>query len=1182
MNTISRFRASVPKTLTDHILTIQLSCATLLLAGAFFIFWPFLVQAADADVRINEFSSAGSEEWVELYNEGDAEVSLAGWTLIQHTGGELTGTSTFAALPSSIAAGEYLVIEGDGLNDGGDVITLLNTANVEIDTVAYGDAANANVSAPGADETGAFIEGDWEISTFPTPGAENALEEPCAAVILEEEDSCFTSLEDAIGDAEDGETILISGTIGAVDDYTAYEITAPITLQGEEGAKVYGSFIIKTDGVTVDGLTMYTRGGGNGPLKTAIDVIAKKVTITNNVFELPNPEAVASEGGVGNGVTIWPHGEGEVDYDVSGNTFTGYDADTSDWSSSAFQIAEGLGLSRFDMDDDVSEVVDLDPETEKELASGNTYIGSSNNYVHSNWSSGVSYKYVLASTEAQLGSLQYMADNATLLLGDDITVLEQFTIDRPIIVDGNGFSLNAGYAFDGDQSNNSVVGIIGTDEVTLQNLVVDGTEGTGLHGVNVYESTAVTLEDVTLSNNSKSGMTVNGSVVTATNLNTEGNSWGAVNVDPGSGVTDPSMFTLVSGDLADLNQIWSDGNNVIDTATVTVIVPEDYDEYPVFGTTKIFWTNKTPANVAMIGDVVYSSIEAAVEAVTSGGIVTLGAGTYEENIVVDKPLTIRGAGSGETNITAGSSGEPGENNTAIFIKSSEVSVEGLSLIGTGSSQNRGITLLGGIGSIVVDDVEASGFVTGIYINPGVSASISDYYAHDNTVGIGSDGVAHVVVEDSRFIENTAEGIGSSDVQVGGLSITRSSFIDTGVGVAHYGGPGTIGATNNWWGSTEPDFETVISGDVTHIPWYINSSRTILSSTVSGGTLTTDDEEVTVDAGEEEGEAALPAGVTELALGNSTSLDLSAGTKVTGDRKEVTLKSGTDNTPVVLKNSTMSNVSVTIPDNTKISGPANWDGKIQPPKTEAPSGTAPAGFSVGGTVITVGSSNGTLLFDEPVELLLEGVTGTVGYKPAGSDTWIEITEQCEGSYNNPGEPSDDEGECYISNGTDTKIVTFHFTSFGSLVTTSSESSGGGGGFYSGSISSDVTEEETTGVIGEGAVLGASTYRFSTDMTIGARGAQVVELQERLRAEGFFTFPTSTGYFGPITQEAVKQYQTAHGISATGFVGPLTRASLNASTSTKNPVVQAQLDTLRLQAVALMQQLVVRLQAQLENN
>lgn len=80
---------------------------------------------------------------------------------------------------------------------------------------------------------------------------------------------------------------------------------------------------------------------------------------------------------------------------------------------------------------------------------------------------------------------------------------------------------------------------------------------------------------------------------------------------------------------------------------------------------------------------------------------------------------------------------------------------------------------------------------------------------------------------------------------------------------------------------------------------------------------------------------------------------------------------------------------------------------------------------------------------------------------------------------------------------------------------------------------------------GQVLGEQTFVFTTDLSMGMQSNDVMELQKRLRAEGFFNFLTNTGYFGPITFEAVKQYQAAHPTIGyvTGFVGPLTRAELN---------------------------------------
>lgn len=71
-------------------------------------------------------------------------------------------------------------------------------------------------------------------------------------------------------------------------------------------------------------------------------------------------------------------------------------------------------------------------------------------------------------------------------------------------------------------------------------------------------------------------------------------------------------------------------------------------------------------------------------------------------------------------------------------------------------------------------------------------------------------------------------------------------------------------------------------------------------------------------------------------------------------------------------------------------------------------------------------------------------------------------------------------------------------------------------------------------------------ISTNLTIGSRGVDVVTLQNFLIQKGFLTIPNglAKGYFGQLTKSAVATYQAAVGLEATGFVGPETRAKINA--------------------------------------
>ncbi len=67
-------------------------------------------------------------------------------------------------------------------------------------------------------------------------------------------------------------------------------------------------------------------------------------------------------------------------------------------------------------------------------------------------------------------------------------------------------------------------------------------------------------------------------------------------------------------------------------------------------------------------------------------------------------------------------------------------------------------------------------------------------------------------------------------------------------------------------------------------------------------------------------------------------------------------------------------------------------------------------------------------------------------------------------------------------------------------------------------------------------------FVSNLTIGSYGNEVAQLQQRLASTGIYAGPV-TGYYGALTQAAVRQYQSIHGLPPVGNVGPATRALLN---------------------------------------
>lgn len=76
-----------------------------------------------------------------------------------------------------------------------------------------------------------------------------------------------------------------------------------------------------------------------------------------------------------------------------------------------------------------------------------------------------------------------------------------------------------------------------------------------------------------------------------------------------------------------------------------------------------------------------------------------------------------------------------------------------------------------------------------------------------------------------------------------------------------------------------------------------------------------------------------------------------------------------------------------------------------------------------------------------------------------------------------------------------------------------------------------------------------YVFNKNLNYGDKNKEIIELQKRLKDEGFFNYRSFTQFYGPVTRQAVLNYQIAKGIVfspydvGAGRVGPATRATLN---------------------------------------
>jgi peptidoglycan hydrolase-like protein with peptidoglycan-binding domain len=81
-------------------------------------------------------------------------------------------------------------------------------------------------------------------------------------------------------------------------------------------------------------------------------------------------------------------------------------------------------------------------------------------------------------------------------------------------------------------------------------------------------------------------------------------------------------------------------------------------------------------------------------------------------------------------------------------------------------------------------------------------------------------------------------------------------------------------------------------------------------------------------------------------------------------------------------------------------------------------------------------------------------------------------------------------------------------------------------------------------------GSSSIYFQQNRQLNDKGEDIRSLQKFLNLQGFVvaqngagSMGNETSIFGIHTYRALVQFQSAHGLPATGFLGPMTRGTIN---------------------------------------
>lgn len=221
-----------------------------------------------------------------------------------------------------------------------------------------------------------------------------------------------------------------------------------------------------------------------------------------------------------------------------------------------------------------------------------------------------------------------VADNSTIVLAANGEYEVKDAIDlsgkKGIVIDGNGATITMGTEVSGasyslakaaladtladNSGEESILNISGAENVIIRNLTVEGAEK---HGINLYKSADVLIENVVAKDNGALGICVNASEVTLKNVTTSGNAWGGVNVDNKVGEVTLTVDEACS--FGEYLQIYADSEEI--GLAINVNLPEKYTaiklSIPVgeFVAERYLWTT----------DAVVSNASELATAVAAGG-----------------------------------------------------------------------------------------------------------------------------------------------------------------------------------------------------------------------------------------------------------------------------------------------------------------------------------------------------------------------------------------------------------------------------------------------------------------------------------------------------------------------------------------------------------------------------------
>lgn len=315
-----------------------------------------------------------------------------------------------------------------------------------------------------------------------------------------------------------------------------------------------------------------------------------------------------------------------------------------------------------------------------------------------------------------------------------------------VILDGGSYT--GSYTISADENwtpenQNHILGVT-NGSVTIKNVTIVGNANTK-SGIVAWQGSGsdvtLNLDDVTIQNCGNAALQVNSATVTATDLKTSGNSWGAVNVDKASGNTgDTPSFTLSgnNSELSESTKVWTEIEGSVDS------IIKDETSGKVLGDAMKDSNGTTYYGdaVAQIGDTKYPTLAEALNHVAEGDTITLLAdATVNSAIVINAADVTIDGNKHAINVIADIA------DNLITVNGNDFTLQDVTINGNGNVKKSAVHFYNTTGGNVTGATINGGGYTSILVN-GAEVTVKDSVLNPDKsayanieYGVGKDNAA---------------------------------------------------------------------------------------------------------------------------------------------------------------------------------------------------------------------------------------------------------------------------------------------------------------------------------------------------------------------------------------------------------------------------------------------------------